>query len=57
MTSRTTDIHCENCRKYLFSLQPLDFKGLEKDYYCKDKKCKQEASIAKLKGKDVVIKD
>ena len=57
MTSRTTDIHCENCRKYLFSLWPRDIEGLKKDYFCRDKKCKEEAAIARLKGKDVVIKD
>jgi len=57
MTSRTTDIHCGNCRKYLFSLWPRDVEGLTKDYYCKDQKCMEDAPIALLKGKDVVIKD
>lgn len=51
MTSRTIDISCECCRKYLFSLQPNDYKGLEKDYYCKSKKCQEQAVVDKLKKK------
>lgn len=49
MTSRTIDISCEACRKYLFSLQPNDYKGLEKDYYCRSKQCQQQAVVDKLK--------
>jgi len=49
MTSRTIDIHCEACRKYLFSLQPNDSKGLAKDYYCKAKTCQMQATVDKLK--------
>ncbi len=49
MTSRTIDIHCDACRKYLFSLQPDDYEGIAKDYYCKSKKCQEQAVIDKLK--------
>jgi hypothetical protein len=49
MTSRTIDISCEACRKYLFSLQPNDYKGLAKDYYCKTKACQRQAVVDKLK--------
>jgi hypothetical protein len=53
MTSRTIDIHCEACRKYLFSLQPYDSKGIAKDYYCKKKACQKQAIVDKLKGNEL----
>lgn len=46
MTSRTVDIHCRNCRTYLFSVLDLD----KYEYYCKAKKCKEAATVAKLAG-------
>lgn len=49
MTSRTIDIHCEACRKYLFSIQPNDYKELHKDHYCKAKKCQEQAVVDRLK--------
>jgi len=57
MTSRSIDIHCNNCRKYLFSLWPDDRDGLRKEYFCKSKKCKEAATAEKLKGKDVEIEE
>lgn len=39
MTYRTIDMHCLGCRKYLFSLQPDDYKGLSKKSYCNNQ-CK-----------------
>lgn len=50
MTSRTIDMHCTACRKYLFSLQPDDYKGIALDYYCKKKACQEQAIIDKIKG-------
>ncbi len=55
MTSRTIDIHCDNCRRYMFSLQPDDRKGMAKTYFCRAKACKEAATAAKLKGEDVEI--
>lgn len=55
MTSRTIDIHCNACRRYMFSLQPNDSKGIAKDYYCKSKDCQMQATVEKLKGKDTVV--
>jgi len=49
MTSRTIDIHCDACGKYLFSLQPNDYRGIAKDYYCKAKACQMQATVDKLK--------
>jgi len=49
MTSRTIDIECRCCRKYLFSLQPNNYEGLKKDYYCKKKACQMQATVDKLK--------
>jgi hypothetical protein len=48
MTSRTIDIHCYNCRGYMFSLQPDDYEGLKLEYYCKAKKCQEKKTFAKL---------
>jgi hypothetical protein len=56
MTSRTIDIKCEYCRKYMFSLMPND-KKISKHYYCRSKACKEAATAAKLKGLDVAIGD
>lgn len=39
----------------MFSLQPNDYKGLAKTYFCKLKKCKEVATVAKLKGEDVKL--
>lgn len=50
MTSRTIDIKCSACRNYLFSLQPDDYKGMSKDYYCDDNEdCHRQAIVDKLK--------
>jgi hypothetical protein len=56
MTSRTIDIDCDSCGKYMFSLQPNDSKGIAKTYFCKSKKCKEAATVAKLRGEDVSVK-
>lgn len=53
MTSRTIDIHCDACGKYLFSIQPDDYEELHKDHYCKSKKCQQQAVVDKLKKEPV----
>ena len=39
----------------MFSLQPDDRKGIAKTYFCNAKKCKEAATVAKLKGEDVEI--
>lgn len=41
----------------MFSLQPNNREGIAKTYFCKLKKCKEAATVAKLRGEDVKIKD
>lgn len=53
MTSRTIDIHCCNCRRYLFSEWPGA--ALDADVYCDRPKCAESATAAKLEGKKVVV--
>jgi hypothetical protein len=48
MTSRTTDIHCEECSKYLFST--ADSTIIVQHHYCKKKVCQQAKLFSKLKG-------
>lgn len=33
----------------MFSLQPNNYEGLKKDYYCKKKACQMQATVDKLK--------
>jgi hypothetical protein len=41
MTSRTIDIHCKTCRRYLCSLQPrASLAELRQDRFC-SKKCEE----------------
>jgi len=47
MTSRTIDINCKECRKYLFSLMPHDTDN--KDHWCSEE-CE---IVSKLKGPPV----
>jgi hypothetical protein len=39
----------------MFSLQPNDRKGIGRTYFCKSKKCKEAATVAKLRGEDIEI--
>jgi len=39
----------------MFSLQPNDSKGIAKTYFCRAKKCKEAATVAKLKGEDAEV--
>ena len=49
MTSRTIDIHCNSCRTYLFSLQPCDYDGIAKTYFCNLPICQTKVDSAKTK--------
>ncbi len=53
MTSRTIDIHCHVCKKYMHSEMPNLIWGetWAKKHYCKKKDCQQQAVVDKLKDK------
>jgi len=56
MTSRTIDIHCRNCRTYLYSEWPdVSLEELRKVVFCNRKPCEEAATVAKLEGKDVKV--
>lgn len=52
MTSRTIDVFCSTCSKYLFSLQPnCSLEELSKKYYCEE----HEMTIPDFQSVDVKI--
>ena len=46
MTSRTTDVHCRCCGKYMYSYYMND---KDPEHYCKKKDCQRQAVVDKLK--------
>jgi len=55
MTSRTIDIKCIGCRKYLFSILPDSNAELDKIHHCNKKACKEKATFEILKGPEPSI--
>lgn len=55
MTNRTSDIYCNGCKKYMFSLY-YDDKDIGKKFYCKNKKCQEVATFDTLKKNNTGLK-